>query len=286
LKLLADFTREDGAGGWRWEGFGMKHGLVGDGEIVIAGEGDKVLAQVLPAGRWSHVWSQRFAGAVSSPLFDPNVPATLAVGLAGGRRSALLTVVDHAFFPEGLRTRYLNEPGLSWVTLTTGGFRTLEGSVDRARRRVYVELATKSLNNNYPPRGGIYLPEDEIPDERSWFGITQVYQHPPGKPPLDELTRFAPLLRDNGDWANRLADLLLSAVERWGRGACDREDALLLDDALRAGLLPNDCKADPQLAKLVAEYYAAETKLRPEPTIGSASDWNEGRNERIGIRGS
>src|SRR5262249_38290856 len=119
-----------------------------------------------------------------------------------------------------------------------------------------------------------------------WFGITQVYQHPPGKPPLDELTRFAPLLRDKGDWANRLADLLLSAVERWGRGACDREDALLLDDALRAGLLPNDCKADPQLAKLVAEYRAAETKLRPEPTIGSASDWNEGRNERIGIRGS
>ena len=286
LKLLADLTREDGAAGWRWEGFGMKHGLVGDGEIVVADEGDKVLAQVLPAGRWSHVWSQRLAGAVRSPLFDSNAPPTLSVGLAGGRRAALLIVVDHAFFPEGARTQYLNRPGHSWLTLATGGFHTLEGSVDRARRRVYVEVATKSLNNNYPPRGGIYLPEDEIPDERSWFGITQVYQHPPGKPPLDELTRFAPLLRDKGDWANRLADLLLSAVERWGRGACDREDALLLDDALRAGLLPNDCKADPQLAKLVAEYYAAETKLRPEPTIGSASDWNEGRNERIGIRGS
>src|SRR5262249_61337452 len=120
LKLLADLTREDGAAGWRWEGFGMKHGLVGDGEIVVADEGDKVLAQVLPAGRWSHVWSQRLAGAVRRPPFDPNAPATLSVGLAGGRRAALLTVVDHAIFPEGRRTRDLHETGLSLVMTVTG----------------------------------------------------------------------------------------------------------------------------------------------------------------------
>jgi mono/diheme cytochrome c family protein len=286
LKLLADFTRPDGAAGWRWEGFGMKHGLVGDGEIVVADEGNRVLAQVLPAGRWSHVWSQRLAGAVSSPLFDPAVATTFSVGLAGGRRSALLTVVDHAFFPEGARTRYLDQPGLAWLTVTTGGFQTLEGSVDRARRRTYVEVATKSLNTNFPPRGGIYLPEDETPDERSWFGITQVYQHAPGKPPLDELTRFAPLFKEKADWATRLANLVLAAVERWGRGECNGDDARLLDDALRSGLLPNDCKADPQLAKLVAEYRAVEKKLQPEPTVGSAADWDEGRNERIGVRGS
>jgi hypothetical protein len=286
LKMLADFSHEDGAAGWRWEGFGMKHGLVGDGEIVVADEGDRVLAQILPAGRWSHVWSGRLAGAVRSPLFDPGAPATVSVGLAGGRRAALLTVVDHAFFPEGGRTHYLNQPGLSWVTLATGGFQTLEGSVDRARRRVYVEVATKSLNNNYPPRGGIYLPEDETPDERSWFGITHVYQHPPGKLPLDESTRFAPLLEDKGDWATRLANLVSAAVERWGRGECDREDARLLDDALQAGLLPNRMNDDPQLSKLVAEYRAAEKRLRPEATIGSAADWDEGRDEHVAIRGS
>jgi hypothetical protein len=286
LKLLADFTREDGAAGWRWEGFGMKHGFVGDGEIVVAEEGAQVLAQLLPAGRWSQVWSQRLAGAVRSPLFDPRAPVTLSLGLAGGRRSALLTIVDQAFFPEAGRTQYLNRPALSWSTLATGGFHNLEGSVDRARRRVYVEVATKSLNNNYPPRGGIYLPEDEIPDERSWFGITRVYQHPPGKGPLDELGRFAPLLKDNGDWGTRLANLVSAAVERWSRGACDGEDARLLDDALRAGLLPNDCKTVPQLAKLVTAYRTVAKRLQPEATIGSAADWNEGRNERIGVRGS
>jgi hypothetical protein len=285
LQLLADFTRAGGAGGWRWEGFGMIHGLVGDGEIVVAGEGDRVLAHVLPAGRWSQVWSQRLAGAVRSPLFDPIAPATFSVGCAGGRRAAQSTIVDNAFFPEG-RTQYLDRPGLSWLTVTTGGFRTLEGSLDRAPRRIYVEFVTKSLNNNFPPRGGLPMPDEEIADERSWFGITQVYQHLPGKPPLDELARFAPLPKGKGDWATRLADLVLAAVERWGRGACDGEDARLLDDALRAGLLPNDFKGEPDLAKLVAEYRAVEKRLRPEPTVGSAADWDEGRDERLGVRGS
>ncbi|MFN0198032.1 MAG: DUF1549 domain-containing protein, partial [Planctomycetaceae bacterium] len=52
LKLLADFAREDGSPGWKWDGWGMKHGLVRDGEIVVADEGDAAVMQILPAGRW------------------------------------------------------------------------------------------------------------------------------------------------------------------------------------------------------------------------------------------
>jgi hypothetical protein len=60
----------------------------------------------------------------------------------------------------------------------------------------------------------------------------------------------------------------------------------LLDEALRANLLPNDLAAIPELAKLVAEYRTVEKKLQPDRTIGSVADWNEGRDEHIGIRGS
>ncbi|MEY4201920.1 MAG: hypothetical protein RLZZ265_3660, partial [Verrucomicrobiota bacterium] len=55
LTLLADFTRAGMECSWRWDGSGMKHGLVRDGEPVVADEGDAALAQLLPAGRWSHV---------------------------------------------------------------------------------------------------------------------------------------------------------------------------------------------------------------------------------------
>ena len=46
------------------------------------------------------------------------------------------------------------------------------------------------------------------------------------------------------------------------------------------------CEQLLKLAKLVADYRAAEKKLQPDRTIGSVADWNEGRDERIGIRGS
>jgi hypothetical protein len=36
----------------------------------------------------------------------------------------------------------------------------------------------------------------------------------------------------------------------------------------------------------VAEYRATTIKLQPDRTIGSLADWSEGRNERIGVRGS
>ena len=94
------------------------------------------------------------------------------------------------------------------------------------------------------------------------------------------------MFADEADSATRFANLLLAAVERWSRNECSSEDAQLLDEALRANLLPNDLPANPELAKLVADYRAAEKKLQPDRTIGSVADWNEGRDERIGVRGS
>ena len=78
--------------------------------------------------------------------------------------------------------------------MTAGNFDSLEGTIDKAPRRVYLELATKSLNNYFPPRvdyGGVN--EAEVADPRSWFGVTRVYQHAPGQAPQDELNRFQPL---------------------------------------------------------------------------------------------
>ena len=288
LKLLADFTREDGSAGWQCDGFGMRHGLVRDGEIVVADEGDVAISQILPAGRWSHVWSQRLAGAVRSPLFDPSVPVTFSVGLAAGKHAARSFILDQAFHSE--RMQFISQPSPRWLTLTAGGFDTLEGSVDRAQRRVYLELVTKSLNNYFPPRTNYgSAKEADIAGDRSWFGVTQIYQHPPGKPPLDDLTRFAPLFAnlDNQDeWATKLASLLHAAIERWSRNECTGEDVRLLDEAIQSKLLPNDLETSPELAKLAADYRAAEQNLQSDQTIGSAADWNEGRDERLSIRGS
>src|SRR5262249_19650097 len=131
-----------------------------------------------------------------------------------------------------------------------------------------------------------------VQDERSWFGVTRIYQHPVGKAPQDELAPFAALFakasapKTKEELAARLAGLVMAAIARWCQGTCDGQDVRIINDALAAKWLPNDSTANPALAKLVARYRETEKRLQPDRVIGSAADWNEGRNERIGVRGS
>ncbi len=288
LSLLADFSMEQANGGWQWEGFGMKHGLTTNGEIVVSVEGDSALQHVLPAGRFSHVWSQRLAGSLQSPQFDPTNPITFSVELAAGKRASLSFIVDRAIHPE--RLQFPNRPFLGWQTLIAGNFDSLEGTIDTAQRRVYLELATKALNNYFPPRVGYGgVTEAEVEDPRSWFGATRVYQHLPGQVPQDELGRFQPLFDEylqEADWGVKLTKLLRAAVQAWSVGECTDEDVRLLNDALQQKILPNGINASSEVAKLIATYRTIEEKIQPDRTVGSAAEWNEGRDERIGIRGS
>ncbi len=288
LTQLADFRNEAGASGWRWDGFGMKHGLVTDGELVVHAGGDEVLQHLLPAGRYTHVWSQRLAGSLQSPKLNSQVPITFSIELAAGKFASSSFVVDRALNSERLQFPSSSYP--TWKTFVAGNFDTLEGGIDRARRRVYFELATKSLNNYFPPRVGYGgLREAELTDARSWFGVTRIYQHPVGKPPQDELDSFLPLfneLSDEPDWSRRLTLLLRGAVQRWQRGQCTPEDVRLLNESLELKLLSNALGASERIASLVALYRQLEQQVQPDNTVGSASDWSEGEDEPIGIRGS
>jgi hypothetical protein len=288
LKLLADFTQPEGAAGWRWDGSGMKSGLVRDGELVVSNSENVALQQLLPAGRYSHVFSQRLAGSLQSPQLDPTQPITFSIEMTAGNHASLSFIVDRALNPERLQFPALPHP--TWRTLTAGNFDSLEGTVDRAPRMVYFELATKALNNYFPPRVGYGgVKEADLADERSWFGVTRVYHHPPGQPPQDELERFAPLfgqLAQEPDWARRLTQLLRASVQRWLDGRCNSEDVRLLNDALQAKLLPQELTASPAVERLVKTYRELERKLQVDQTVGSADDWHEGRDSRVGIRGS
>lgn len=292
LELLADFTQDALPPGWRTEGFGLAHGLVkSPGEIAVSSDDGALVAHLLPAGRWSHRWSERLSGALRSPLFAQSPAPTFSVNYGGGHFAAQSLVVENAFHSE--RMKFLKQtPGAGWLTLTAGNFPALAGGNDPTPRRVYLELVTKALNNYFPPRsafGGV-TDSDEI-DPRSWFGVSKIYAHPEGKAPGDELGRYAPLLDGSApanaeELATRMAELVGASLARWADDACDGEDVRLLNEALALKWLPNDPAAQPALAAIAARYREAEKLLQPERAVGTVDDWHEGRDERIGVRGS
>lgn len=295
LRVIADFANSDPAalGGWRWEGSGMRHGLVGHGEVVVPTEGDAAILHVLPAGRWSHAVSMRLAGAVRSPELFARPPRHLAVGYGAGMKASNAVLVDRAFHSERLAYADL-EPG-SWLAVKAGDFSALTGPPDSQPRRVSLELVTKALDNYFPPRagyGGVTKADED--DPRSWFGVTQVVEHPPGKGPLDEVGGLVPVFEagklPEGDAGRaalvvRVADRVLAAVERWAAGACDADDVRVINEALREKWLTAAALDDPAVAEAVAAYRAAEQQLVPDRTIGSMEDWPEGQDARIAIRG-
>ncbi|MCA9431422.1 MAG: DUF1549 domain-containing protein, partial [Candidatus Omnitrophica bacterium] len=291
LHLIADFTRDEIPQGWHVQGFGMKHGHVKDGALVLSDATDEIAMSLLPAGRWSHVWSQRLGGAVRSPLFAQKPAPTISVGYAAGHFSSQTLIVDNAFHSERMM---FNKQGIEdWLTLETGNLQPLAGTPDQTPRRVYLELATKSFNNYFPPRdkyGGVTR-EDER-DERSWLGITQVYEHPKDHPPVDELKRFTPLFTDDSipssteELAERIASLLMVSIERWSQDDCDSEDVRLINEALKGDWLPNDPASHPEIAALRDRYWEFERRLQPDRVIGGVADWIEGENAQVGVRGS
>ncbi len=291
LTLTADFTGEAVPEGWRTDGLGMKHGLVDHGALVVADEGDALVAQLLPAGRWSHVWSKRLAGALRSDLLPQDPPPTLALAYAGGDYAAESLVVDNAFHSE--RMKFLKQPTMGWLTFTAGNHAALAGGPDNTPRLVYLEMVTKSLNNYYPPRdnyGG--LKQAIEADPRSWFGVTHAYNVTPGYTPVDEWGYLASLFALSSPPAtmaeatSRITASVMAAVEHWRVGTCDEDDVRLINEVLIAGWLPNTTAEHPDLAALVARYRETEARLQPERTVGSADDWYDGENAKIGIRGS
>jgi len=294
LKLIADFSKGTIPEGWSVEGFGMKHGLARDGDFVVAEEGEQAIARILPAGRWSHLFSQRLGGVVRGPLIETGKNPTLSIGFSGSRKASQAFILDQCFHSERLAYPDIPRPG--WLTLTAGNFDRLSGPADTMPRRVYLELATKAYNNYFPPRtgyGGV-KPADEA-DPRSWFGVTRVYEHAPGANPRDTLGRFAVLFesetsaatkRTRDELAGTATDAILAAVRRWAEDRCDAEDALLLDEAIASGWLRNAFPASTPVGQFVARYREIETKIVPDRTIGTAEDRLEARDEPVGLRGS
>ncbi|MSU28027.1 MAG: DUF1553 domain-containing protein, partial [Pedosphaera sp.] len=264
------------------------------GDFYLATSGSNLLAAIYPAGRFSHLFSDKHPGTFRSPNFT--ITNKFIAALVTGNNNARVRLVIENFQGDSLLFTQItpklnNRSVLHWVTLPIRD--TWRG------RRAYLELVPRD-DFPYP---GIVKDAGKLPtDGRSAAGIAKVVFHDGEKPPEPpagpgELagartpTSAAGVVgeaaaADVGVRAQVFVQATRAAIAAWANSRCDDAQANFLNALLGLGLLENTAapagdlqspsgaavpmpsggfKPPAALAELLANYRELEARV-PIPT--------------------
>jgi hypothetical protein len=260
-----------------WSRYG--EGLAGEspassGDFVIGPDGP-VVAHILPEGSYSHLLSTRHRAVLASTPFDLDGEYELHLRVAGDNSSARYAV------------QHYPRSGTIYPVTNLGGDRWRWVKHDLAYwkgDRLHLELATAG--------DAPILVKD---GDRSWFGLREAVLVPKGAPaPPDGRDESLAALLSSDDPApvgfaaacGRVEAKLRALLSDWGAGqSLTNPQAILLDEALAAGWLPNAVDSLPApLAARVFRYRALESSL-PEPTRAPGVWERPGADQALYIRG-
>ena len=288
---FADFTTS-ADNGWFATGDFARHSPAGD--FYLTTSGSNLLAAIYPAGRFSHLFSDKHPGTFRSPNFT--ITNKFIAALVTGNNNARVRLVIENFQGDSLLFTQItpklnNRSVLHWVTLPIRD--TWRG------RRAYLELVPRD-DFPYP---GIVKDAGKLPtDGRSAAGIAKVVFHDGEKPPEPpagpgELagartpTSAAGVVgeaaaADVGVRAQVFVQATRAAIAAWANSRCDDAQANFLNALLGLGLLENTAapagdlqspsgaavpmpsggfKPPAALAELLANYRELEARV-PIPT--------------------
>ncbi len=280
--VAADFSKEVPAG-WSVDGVGLRE-PVRSGDFVVALEGPSAVTRLLPAGLFTNSLSPRMNGVIRTPLLNTFDKSFISFEFVGGDFSAHRTVIDNAFLTE--KQAYLQQPSLGWLTLST--YRAMP------QRRIFLELATKTSNPNFPPRVGLggACSEEQVADPRSWLGVSRVILHEQPALPMDQLQRYFSLFegeapQDMAGVAAAFARWFSAALRRWEQDQATDDDVRLINWLLDNGQITNqhEVAQQPAIAALVSQYRTTEAKLLTPQTVNGMADIDAGINLPLNKRG-
>ena len=276
-----DFREVTDFDGWSIDGVGLRDGPVRAGDYTVSLTGPRVIGRILSAGWTTDAESPRLNGAVRTPFLRTLGAKFVSFQVHGGDFAAARTVVDNAFLTE--RQAYLAGGDPAWKS-----YSTFPEMRDRA---VYVELATKASNPNFPPRVGLGqdLTAAQIDDPRSWCAVAKVVLHDRPGAPADELSRFRSLFA--GDVPDSLAEVktryrawFRAAVDAWATDRAIDDHVRVLSWLLQTGLLPNEGGPDA-VTDLVSAYRTTEATLLEPQTANGMADLDPPVDYRLNVRG-
>ncbi len=247
-----DLERAEDLAPWWRDGPAMRAPAAA-GEFAVAAEGERVLTGIFPAGVYSHLHSTKDRGLLLSPGIPLDGKYDLWLRLAGEGGAFARYAVRHyprdgTVFPVqklvGTAPRWIKLPLDYW-----------QGDA------IHVEFSTAA-------------DQPVVADPaatRSWFGVSEVLLvEKGGLGPFEAWPFASTLLAALGDTAPGdraalaagFATALRASAIAWRDGRATDGDAELLDQLLRAGLIPNLAADLPAVAPLLAAYREGEAALR------------------------
>ncbi|MFT5188648.1 MAG: hypothetical protein ACI957_001669 [Verrucomicrobiales bacterium] len=222
------------------------------GDFAIAADGDRVLTGIYPSGTYSHLTSSKDRGVLMSPRFllDKDYDLWMQVAGDGGavaRYSIQNYPRDGTVFP----VKRLNGGQWRWERLNMDYWKG-----DHMHLEITTAADQAVLANTKAPR--------------SWLGVRQVALVEKGKTlPRDDYAFARPLVQEieksNNGLKSAYRRALEACLDAWESGVLSDDQALLLDQALQVGLLPNAIDDLPGVTSLLARYRERESAL-PVPT--------------------
>lgn len=274
---------------WQIGGQGLQDGPSPSGNFAIHTDGESLVRAILPAGRFTHLLSDKLNGTLRSPVL-PLGKKHISFQVVGQRSSAVRLVSNNCQL-NYKNYRALTSADWQWVTFSPPD--------DRDQLRTYAELMTMFDNPKFPDQlsalGGdkdnYRLPwEKAAENPRSYFGITRVVLHDTPEPPRPEVTHLRPLFAGNeptsfADFSNRTAAIIEAAIKRWAENDATDDDARWLDMLLQRELLSNKLSQSPQCEELAKQYRAVEARLQLPRVIAGISDGGPGFEQPVFVRG-
>ena len=229
------------------------------GEFSIERRGDLLLGGIYPGGAYTHLLSTKHGGVIQTPRFQIDSDH-ISLRVLGGDLSFAQLIIENYAVPRGgiYHLRYSPKADqmtwAQWDTTFWKGFTAyIEFATQEDVTRFQFDSEDASLTNRPTRRG----------DGRSFIGASQIVFHETAETPretvLPVLHMFEGALPTSLDELTRqLSEQLQEAVEAWRDGRLSEQQAVFLDEFVRADLLPRRLEDLVGLRSLVAEYRLLE----------------------------
>ncbi len=264
---------------WYREGTGLPASPAKAGDFSLAGDGDAALTGIHPRGTFSHLQSSKHAGLFTSPDFNLDDDYEIWIRLKGAQRAMSRYVVFN--YPRNgtvYPVREMRDGKASqwhWQRYNVDYWRGDD---------IHLEVTTAA--------DAPLLVRNE---ERSWFGIREAILVKKGSPtPPNQPRRYlSPIFNALGDKTNidrqQLVNAYLTAIEAsvmaWKSGTISDDQAELLEECRRLGLLPNDRNTLPSAGPLLTKYRQLENEIVVPTRIPTVGEWTA-KNQSLFDRGN